>query len=189
VLGKDVVSRVGLFASGGAYDDGSWEEVPTRSKVAHYAARHTPGILGVACSSIVGAVRWILHTDAGARRLDAWLAKQREGSEEEPTMTPEKEREHIIRIMLEGFAQGPAATVQEALLLSTHWGFDLEDVAYDPVLMWHGTEDVNAPIGWIRDLARRVRGSQLTEFKGDTHFTMGRHLDRVLGELVPESVR
>ncbi|KAI6781630.1 hydrolase [Emericellopsis cladophorae] len=188
VLGKERVARVGLFASAGPYDR-SWEHIPMQSKMVHYAALWTPGVLKVAGSSMVGLARWIAQTEAGARRLDAWLATQRENAEEAPTMSVQEERELMVRILLEGFAQGTAATVQEAVLLSTHWGFDLEDVAYDPILIWHGAEDVNAPIGWIRDMARRLQGSRLTEFEGETHFTVGRHLDQVLGELVPQSVR
>jgi hypothetical protein len=93
----------------------------------------------------------------------------------------------MLRLLFEGFRQGSKAFVQEAILLSNvTWGFRFEDVDYDPIRIWHGSNDVNAPIEAIRYMNQRLPHSILTEFAGDTHFTMAKHFSQALDELVPQ---
>ncbi|UNI19594.1 hypothetical protein JDV02_005774 [Purpureocillium takamizusanense] len=96
------------------------------------------------------------------------------------------QREETLRIVLdEPFVQGATAAVEELRLLSsTDWGFRLEDVAYDPVRIWHGEEDANAPIAAIRYLAERVPHAVLTEYAGDSHYTMAKYIEGAMRELL-----
>lgn len=96
------------------------------------------------------------------------------------------QREETLRIVLdEPFCQGATAAVEELRLLSDpDWGFRLEDVAYDPVRIWHGAEDANAPIAAIRYLAERVPHAVLTEYSGDSHYTMAKYIEGAMGELL-----
>ena len=196
-LPRDMVSGIGLLSSGGPYDKkSSWKVVPTLSQMGYYAAHYTPRILGMVAGGIVTATKWILRTGPITRWLDkSIMARAETASVGEPgeddvqiKRTPEERRERLIRLLFEGFAQGPQAAVQEAQLLSQHWGFDLEDMEYSPVHIWHGTEDVNAPIEWIREMAERIPQSKLTEFKGETHGSVIRHLEWMCTQLVPDSV-
>jgi hypothetical protein len=50
-------------------------------------------------------------------------------------------------------------------------------------------QDANASVQMMRYVAERLAHSELREFEDDTHFTLHRHLDRVLTELVPEHSR
>jgi pimeloyl-ACP methyl ester carboxylesterase len=104
--------------------------------------------------------------------------------EEEPTTAERRER--VIRMGFEGFAQGPGGFVQEAQLLTQDWGFRFEDVIYDPIQIWHGVEDKNAPVRMIRYMADRLPHSDLQEFQGEGHFAVANHLEEILAELVPE---
>ncbi|KPM35880.1 hypothetical protein AK830_g10687, partial [Neonectria ditissima] len=115
--------------------------------------------------------------------------KAAEGAEQDdaaPERTIAEVREELVRILLEEpFRQGAEAAVHEARLLSSEdWGFEFEDVDYDAVRMWHGVEDGNAPVAMIRYMAERLPHSVLHEFEGDTHYTMFKHLEGALAELV-----
>lgn len=184
-LPKEMMSGVGLFASGGPYDK-SWEGIPMKSRLGRLAAIYTPGLLGIAGSAIVGTAKWALRGPL-SKWFDASMEKERHASGHTSVMTAEEEREMSIRTMFEGFAQGPDAFVEEALALSARpWGFELEDVKF-PVQIWHGEKDANAPIVWIRNMAQRIPNSRLTTYPGEAHYTMVKHLESILTELVPDS--
>ena len=190
-LPGEMVSAIGLFASGGPYDK-SWEGIPMRSRLGHYAAMYWPSGLSAVASGIVGTAKWALRNGPTGRRYEQFLlAVQAKGLDEGSVMlekTGAELREEAIRTMCEGFAQGPGAFTQEALVLSTHWGFELENVDFDPVQIWHGTEDKNTPIAWVRNMAKRIPHARMVEFDGDSHYSMDKHLERVLTDLVPDSV-
>ena len=46
------------------------------------------------------------------------------------------------------------------------------------------TKDINAPIEAIRYLAEKLPNATLKEFKEDTHYTMGDHLEEAVTELM-----
>lgn len=76
--------------------------------------------------------------------------------------------------------------MHEAQLLTQDWGFRFEDVVYDRIRLWHGTHDANAPVRMIRYMVERLPHSDLNEFEGESHWTLARHLDKIVSDLVPE---
>lgn len=74
----------------------------------------------------------------------------------------------------------------EVQLLTQDWGFRFEDVAYDKIQLWHGTQDKNAPVQMVRYMVERLPHSVLREFEGENHFTLFRHLEEIVSDLVPE---
>jgi regulator of protease activity HflC (stomatin/prohibitin superfamily) len=70
-----------------------------------------------------------------------------ERSEKPNSEKSTKERREVIaRQVLEAFRQGAAPAVLDAQLLTLSWGIRLEDVTYDKVRIWHGTQDANTPV-------------------------------------------
>jgi pimeloyl-ACP methyl ester carboxylesterase len=59
--------------------------------------------------------------------------------------------------------------LDDVLAFSREWGFEPEDIAV-PVLLWHGEDDVFAPVGHSRWLAPRIAGSTLVVEAGSSHF-------------------
>jgi pimeloyl-ACP methyl ester carboxylesterase len=101
--------------------------------------------------------------------------------------TPAERRDRFMRFLFEPFAQSSEGLVQEAQLLSSEdWGFRFEDVAYNKIMLWHGTKDANAPVQMIRDMAGRLPHAVLREFD-ENHFTMANHLEEILSDLIPEA--
>ncbi|KAF1982327.1 alpha/beta-hydrolase [Aulographum hederae CBS 113979] len=202
---RERLSAVGIVMGAPPWEAGR-EKMSLLRRVTAQTAVYAPPLLGAFGSTIVGLGNWACSLEGAKRRIDVWIESEtqkeveRRKAREKETGTmhvrrilPEDEvddpsveecRERMMRSSGEGFAQGSQAFVHETRLLSApDWGFRFEDVKYDPVLMWHGTKDVSAPFSMMQYLARRLPHAVLHECEGDTHFTMDRHLERIIVDI------
>lgn len=204
-LPSEMMSAVGVMAGAPPWEVGA-HHMSWPRRVTSQAAMRVPAGLGLVTDGLIGLTRRVASSNLVTKRIDAWLESEQkkerleakedgtkqenEGNvgEENPTI-PER-RERLLRIMFDGFAQGSRGFVQETQLLSDQsWGFEFEDLSYDPILIWHGTKDVSAPFAMIQHMAKRIPHGVLREFEDDTHFTLARHLEQIVLELVPEETR
>jgi pimeloyl-ACP methyl ester carboxylesterase len=199
-LPRQMMFAVGVVAGGPPWAAGA-EHMLMSARATSWAASNMPSMLGIVAQTLVVVARWIVTSGPVTRRIDAWLeseqkkrdaeakkddAKQENMDDDEQFTTAER-RERLFRVLFDGFNQGPKAFVQEARLLSAQdWGFELEDISYDPILIWHGTKDTNAPISMIQYMAKRIPHAVLHQCEGDTHYSMHKHLETILMELIPE---
>ena len=185
LLPRDTLSAVGLMAPAGPWESGT-QDVPWSSWLTAVAAAYVPSGLTVAADGLVWLAKRLVQRDFVTKRIEAWLKSLEKEADEEEDSTVEERRERLLRIAFEGFAQGAQGMVQEAQLLTTDWGFKLEDVQYDRIQIWHGTQDQQSPIRMVRYIAERLPHADLHEFDGIDHFKMGNHFEEILSELVPE---
>lgn len=178
-----MLSAVGIMAGAGPWQAGT-QDVPLSSRAVYLAAKYWPGGLRGLTNVLVGTLRRGLATRPASRWIDDWLNKVER--EHERGSTIEERRKRVLRMAFEGFAQGAEGFVYETQLLTQDWGFRFEDVAYDNIQLWHGTQDKNAPVRMVRYIVERLPHSVLREFEGESHFTLFRHLEEILSDLVPE---
>lgn len=192
---RGMLTGVGLFASAPPWAAGSQLMERYRRWLVVMAHRWPSGLAWL-LRVTVSAMNWVASWPSIQRRVDALLDKIKEdkaaasGNVKPDEMTPEaksRRRERLLQLLInEPFRQGAEAAVHEAKLLSAmDWGFELSDVSFAPVRIWHGAKDANSPVVMIRWLAERVPGSVLTEFEDDSHYTMFPHFERAMDELVP----
>jgi pimeloyl-ACP methyl ester carboxylesterase len=82
--------------------------------------------------------------------------------------------------------QGGQGAVEEGRLYGRDWGFRLEDVAIQPLYLWHGARDSNVPIGMARAMAGTLAGSQATYYPDKGHFsTLLNHQPAFFAALLP----
>ncbi|GES60016.1 transcription factor, fungi [Aspergillus terreus] len=179
----NVLSAVGVFAGGGPWSAGTRDIGFTRRLTA-WASVRWPRVLGVVFDVVVGGMWWVARTRVVSRMIENWLEKSAVDVEEKTVPVSER-RVQLLEMVFGGFAQGTAAAVQEARLLSQDWGVRCEEVKYDRILIWHGTRDVNSPIRLTRWMAERLPHAVLREWD-ENHYTMGHRIDEALGELVEE---
>jgi len=196
VLPRKNIAAVGLFASGPPWGEDMGKLMTRPRRVMRWMAVHSPWSLQALLGGVMSMLRWVSSTGFIKRKTEEWLEEmdkaRNKGDEGRPDRyqkakrSASERREALFRIMDEPFAQGARATTEEARLLSDpDWGFALEDVKYEPVVrIWHGTKDTNAPIEAIRYLADKVPNAVLTEFEGETHYTVGPYIEDALEELV-----
>ncbi|AYC40091.1 alpha/beta fold hydrolase [Streptomyces griseorubiginosus] len=102
---------------------------------------------------------------------------------------PESDRRIVadagIQAMLErNFAEGLRSSadgwVDDVMAFSTGWGFDLADITA-PVVLWHGAEDIFAPVEHTRWLGRNIPGALVEVEPGAAHFGALRVMTRIIG--------
>ncbi|KAI3320137.1 alpha/beta hydrolase [Xylariaceae sp. AK1471] len=208
-LPAETMSAVGLMAPAGPWKEAGIAGVPLSARITAFMAYYWPGTLRVVTAGVVGLSRWLVTTGLVSRAIDRWLEKisiEKGGERETPipstttlttsqpnpspaatTASIKEKREALLRFVFETFRQGTAPMVRESQLLTWEgWGLPLEEVKYDKILIWHGTEDGQSPIRMVRYLAQHLPHCELREFEGETHFTLVKHLGHMLEELVPE---
>lgn len=188
-LPHDMLSAVGVLSGSGPWTAGT-QDLPYLAYTTYLAATYWPAGLRAMTGAVIAMVRKALATEAVKRRMDEWVEGLKTQKEEWQTPTEElttRERTNrVVRVGLEGFAQGPEGFVHEALLLSHDWGFQLQDITYDGILVWHGTEDKNSPVRMAHYMTEHIPNSVLREFAGENHSSMFYHLEKILLELMPK---
>lgn len=198
-LSKETVSAIGIMAMRGPRQAGT-EDVPKISKFVTWLATYWPKGLGALIMGVVRALRWFSNTAYGQSRIDAVLLKNAEQAklknertdqqkvrlEEEGVDTVGELRNWVLRMVFEGFAQGPEGFVDEANLLAQDWGIKFEEVPYDKIQIWHKTQDKQGPVRMVRWMVERLPHAELHEFSDDEHVNIADHSDEILSALVPE---
>lgn len=84
----------------------------------------------------------------------------------------------------ESLRNGVDGWVDETLSYLAPWGFSVEEIAV-PVTVWHGTDDLAAPIGHGEWLAKRIPGATARLLEGHGHVSiLLTSVDQALDELV-----
>lgn len=94
-------------------------------------------------------------------------------------------RDQIVEGMRPAFAQGRQGPEIDLKLVSSDWGFGLEEVDGRGMVLWHGGADVNTPFGMAEKAAKLVKGCELRAFEEETHMSMPyNHFDEILKRLL-----
>jgi pimeloyl-ACP methyl ester carboxylesterase len=199
-LPKERLTGVGLFASGPPWVAGRHHMSLSRRSLSFLSNSFPLGVRLVLSATVAG-LNGLGNWGPLARRIDAWIEQagrkaneKGQGSKGEPVAEKTDEekkqaisaRQNLLRVLFgEPFRQGSESTVWEAKLLSDDdWGFKFEDVDYNPVWIWHGEKDANAPAIMMRWLAERLPNCNYREWKNDTHYTMAHNLESSLYDLM-----
>jgi pimeloyl-ACP methyl ester carboxylesterase len=95
-------------------------------------------------------------------------------------------REAVLRSMQEAAKQGPAGMLQDFLLYSKPWGFELEEVVVN-IKLWHGLADTTVPLAHAVYYSKRLKTARLTLVPDEGHISLPiKHIDSVLEELTSE---
>ncbi|MET9843440.1 alpha/beta fold hydrolase [Streptomyces ossamyceticus] len=85
----------------------------------------------------------------------------------------------LVRNFAEGLRSSPDGWVDDVMAFSTGWGFDLGRIN-TPVKLWHGEDDIFAPVEHTRWLGRHIPDAEVEVERGAAHFGALRVLTRVL---------
>ncbi|KAI1110488.1 hypothetical protein F5Y14DRAFT_455022 [Nemania sp. NC0429] len=211
-LPPDMMSSVGLLASAGPWKEAGAHDAPLFSRTLAFMTYWWPASIRVLLGATVGFSKWLATTGPVTRRIEAWLEQvDRENAEkkersrvevangapaapqpsaEAPKKSlAERREELLLHYVWEAFRQGPAGTVRDSQLLTWEGlGFPIEEVAYDKVHIWHGSQDWQSPIRMMRFLAERLPHCELHEIEGANHYAMGEQVETAVETLVPRDV-
>ncbi|KAJ9483734.1 hypothetical protein VN97_g9659 [Penicillium thymicola] len=183
VLPQDMMSTVGVLAGAGTWRAGA-HHMPWIYRALMLAAEHWPAGLRGLLTFVVWMLRTGLNTQLATRRVNDYLAKDQDQHDE----SVEERRAQLLRISFEPFAQGAGPAAYEAKLLSQDWGIEFGDITYNNLHISHAEKYWNSPLPMTEYYVKLLSNNPFSKvFEGDTHFTIHKHLDEILSELIPQS--
>ncbi|HEY3194261.1 MAG TPA: alpha/beta fold hydrolase [Candidatus Dormibacteraeota bacterium] len=88
-------------------------------------------------------------------------------------------RSSVVATLLEAVRGGSEGYDDDLRVLTSPWGFRLEDIRV-PVHVWHGEVDAVIPLHQARYLAETIPGADLTICPGEAHMLLWNHLPEIL---------
>ena len=125
----------------------------------------------------------------------AWSVSRRPERILESGVTAAEDRQYLNRpnvrkilgqSLCEAFRAGSRGPAWEMGLYTRPWRFRLEEIRA-PVHLWHGEQDVNAPISMGRYLAKSIPGCRATFYPGEAHLHFVDRLPEILAALSARS--
>jgi len=115
------------------------------------------------------------YIDKNAEQLKDLIESQCTTLEEKEQVATEEGQKGLDDTVLqyvEAFKQGRQGPMHDGLLLSSGWGFRVEDINGDRVRVIHGDQDTHAPLSMAKWVDGKLGGGRLQVLEGVTHFTI-----------------
>jgi len=94
-------------------------------------------------------------------------------------------KNNFVASVREAFHSSGEGAGWEARLLGTSWGFELEDVQFDRIVLWHGRQDVNCPVAMAERAEKAIPGSRLVVFDGEGHISVPvKYADKIIESIL-----
>lgn len=107
-------------------------------------------------------------------------------ADEYENLTIADRRELLVRQLFENYAQGTQPILDEAYVLSDPFGFEPEDITFNPLMFWHGDKDVNVPLAWAKRTIDRIPHGVLKVYENMTHGSIFEKADEIIAHFVPK---
>jgi pimeloyl-ACP methyl ester carboxylesterase len=144
----------------------STTDMDLQTRVVVFLARRTPWLL----TPLMGATARSFHDEQRACKA-LIKALRRMGQPDREALQAPGMVDMLAISAREAYRQGVRGAVCEAGLYARDWGFRLEDIAFQPLYLWHGARDTFAPIGRARVMASKLTRCQATYYPGEGHFS------------------
>jgi len=155
----DRVLRAGVISGAAPMDAQTIKQMHTANRITFTLAQRAPFVL----RPLFGLMGWIAK-----KKPDANF-----GEKQLPPADREILHDAVLKAALlqdapESYRQGARAIADEAILFANPWGFELEDIRV-PVFLWHGGQDLNAPLQMAKDMEHRIPDCTATYFPDEGH--------------------
>ncbi len=139
-----------------------------------------PSLVGTIMDwTIGGAARDTEHPEIFEQRI----LQEMEGRHEPDRRCLDDEtfKNNFVASVREAFHSSAEGAGWEARLLGTSWGFELEDLQFDRIVLWHGRQDVNCPVAMAEKAAKAIPGARLEAFDGEGHVSVPvKYADKII---------
>lgn len=96
----------------------------------------------------------------------------------------------FVEQLCEAYRQGAQGPGYEGCILLRDWGFQLQDLAFEPLYLWHGELDSLNPLGSARAMARLIPNCRATFYPREAHSsTVVHHRVEILRSCAGETAR
>lgn len=170
---RERVSRVGLISSIAPYEaTGVTRGMRWQNRVGFQLGARFPPLAQL----IMWSMARQLRRDPN-RTVDA-IASAMSPSDAEIAHRPEI-RQVLRTDITEAFRQGSPGAARDVVLLGAPWGFDLGEIT-QPVLLWHGENDVLATPAMGRHLAAMIPDCRATFYPDEGHLLAFEHMPEII---------
>lgn len=207
-LSPDSVAAIGLLSPAGPWEfdatetnkaEGSPHAKPrpkakplrTVSWLGAMAVLYIPTLLELVLKVGIGVARWLVTKRWVIKRIERSYERdstQTSGKGDDEPLSASDQAYQAISTFEEITRQGTAPIMQEAKLLLQPWDFNVSDILYEGLRIWHGIYDVHAPIDESRWIASQLPNPHMEEYAFD-HPEMLALLDVIVDELVTPEMR
>lgn len=105
-------------------------------------------------------------------------------SADQETLNDPRTRQSFLNLLHEAYRQGSRGVAWDATLIARPWGFSLREIR-QPIDLWHGDADRNAPLAMGGYMAEQLPNSYLHILPGEGHFSvLTRHMPIILHTLM-----
>lgn len=81
-------------------------------------------------------------------------------------------REIMAASLVEALRPGTSGAAYDGALLARSWGFELADITYPGIFLWHGELDQFVPVAMARAIADGIPGCRVTYFPNEGHISL-----------------
>jgi pimeloyl-ACP methyl ester carboxylesterase len=125
-------------------------------------------------------------TGADVASLERYLVRYapRLGKADQQILNVPEIRGAIARAMAESFRQGPDGNLEIVVTEIRPWGFQVDQVTFEHVFLWHGEQDRIAAPPPVRLLAQTLPHCMATYYPSEGHFsTLANHAEEIFNTL------
>jgi len=126
----------------------------------------------------------VVGSDAAS--IDKRLARSSRflGEPDREVLQNAQTRRLLAQTLAECTRQGVQGNLDEAMLLARSWGFNVEEIAFEKIFLWHGEQDRFVPVSLAYALAQALPHCAVTFYPHEGHLsTPGNHAEDILKTL------
>ena len=91
---------------------------------------------------------------------------------------------------VEAFHQGAKGPAYDGMLARRPWGFELAEITFPALYLWHGELDTDVPVAMGREVAKQIAHCKATFYPNDGHIsTIVNHQEEIVTTLMSEASR
>ena len=121
---------------------------------------------------MIGVMGRFFRDEAHASKSLTWFTRSWPEPDRQSLALPEI-RAIIAASQAEAFRQGARGLTYDIRLLEGRpWGFQLEEIAFPTLYLWHGERDTDTPIAMGRAVAERLAHCEATYYAGEGHISL-----------------
>ncbi|MBO0793332.1 MAG: alpha/beta hydrolase [Ktedonobacteraceae bacterium] len=121
---------------------------------------------------LMGVMGHFFRNEAQAGKALTWFTRSWPEPDRRSLALPEI-RAIIAASQAEAFRQGTRGLTYDVLLTEGRpWGFQLEEIAFPTLYLWHGELDKDTPIAMGRAVADQLAQCQATYYPGEGHISL-----------------
>jgi len=156
------------------------KDAPLWMRAMWWMGKHLPWLYRLSVRLLMRA------TGSDAASIEKQLARSSRffGEPDREVLRNAETRRLVAQALAECTRQGAQGNLDEAVLFVQAWGFNVEEIAFEKIFLWHGEQDRFVPVSLAYALAQALPHCAVTFYPHEGHLsTPGNHAEDILKTL------